>query len=486
MTPENRPIGFRAELQPKLQQKQTFQQIQYMDILLLNSLELTNRIYEELEQNPALEMSNEIVPTPSSEENTTRQEVSADDKDTSGTVVDTLDDDRDYTFRGSFQPSERDAKLEMMQNTPDRPENLQDYVYFQFLMMDLPDSTRIFGRDIIYNIEDDGFLKTPLEKIAELHKVDIETVEKVLRIIRRLDPPGIGARDISECLLAQISEDDNNFSLKKLIITQYLDQLKPYKLLRLSKLLNEPLDKVKEVVEEIKALNFHPSAGFSSKEIPFTIIPDVIVTKEGDSYEIKIQHEYFPSIVLSQYYQNMLASKSASGGDKNTKLFIRDKVKSARRFLQAIRLRDSSLRMVAEQILLQQRDFFDKGVEHLKPLFLKDVAKNLDFHLSTISRTTANKHIQTPHGLFSMKFFFSSTAETAEGNFYAQPSVLLALKEIVGKEDKTCPLNDPEIVKILQQKGFKISRRTVAKYRQILGIPNTAYRRVKSVPHGQD
>lgn len=473
MTPEPDTFRFKTGLQPRLEQKLklSFQQIQNMDILLLPTLELNARIYQEVEQNPTLEISEESDSDENvREEDNARKEIK-ENIDSPATVVDILDDDRDYTFRkSSWQRAElSDRKLEAMQNTPDKPESLQDYLHFQFLLMELSEKMKLIGNDIIYNIGDDGYLKTSLEDIAQTNNTSVESVKEVLKIIQKLDPPGVGAQNLAECLLMQLSEDDPNIELKKILISQHLAQLQPNKLPHLAKMLGKSLEKIQKMTEEIKSLNPHPAAGFSSENIPY-IIPDVVINKVDDgSYEIKLQKEPFSSLGISPYYRQMIATKQ---GDKETMNFIRQKIRSAGSLIETIALRKITLRQLAEQILALQRDFFDKGVENLRPLRMKEVAENLKVHLSTISRIVSNKYIQTPHGLFSMKFFFSTTAETAEGNSYAQPSILAAVKEIIGNEDKNNPLKDSQIAKALIEKQFTVSRRTISKYRQILNIPS--------------
>ncbi|MEW6026053.1 MAG: RNA polymerase factor sigma-54 [Planctomycetota bacterium] len=478
MTAKN-PYQFKAEMHPRMEQrlKLSFQQIQNMDILLLPALELTERIYQELEQNPTLEISDEAEPTVSEDKETPPVQVPEQppvDADSPETVVDVLDQEREPSYSQYWNRGEvMDAKIEAMQNTPDRPESLQDYLYFQFLLMELSEEMKALGKDIIYNIDDNGFLKTPVEGIAQAHNVSAETVESALQIIRKLDPPGAGSKNLAEYLLMQLPEDDKNSKLKRLLIGRYFDQLQPYKLPALAKTLNKPLEDIQKAVDEIKMLNPHPSAGFSSENIPY-IMPDVIIVKIEDNYEIKVQSEYFPSLVISRHYQELLADKNTDDRARN---FIRDKINAARGLLQAIQLRKITLREVARQIIFFQRDFFDNGIKHLKPLMMKEVAVKLGVHLSTISRVLANKYVQTPHGLFSMKFFFSSTSETAKGDFYAQPAIMAALKEVIEKEDKEHPLSDIQITDALKARNFVISRRTVAKYRDMIEIPNQSQRK---------
>lgn len=479
MTPEPDTFRFKTVLQPRLEQKLklSFQQIQNMDILLLPTLELNARIYQEVEQNPTLEISEESGSDEDAKEEDNSIKEVKENIDSPATVVDILDDDRDYTFRkSSWQRAElSDKKLEAMQNTPGKPESLQDYLHFQFLLMELSEKMKLIGNDIIYNIGDDGYLKTSLEDIAQTNNTPIESVREVLKIIRKLDPPGVGAQNLAECLLMQLAEDDPNIELKKILINQYLAQLQPNKLTHLAKMVGESLEKIQKMMEEIKSLNPHPAAGFSSEDIPY-IIPDVAINKiDNGSYEIKLQKEPFSSLGISQYYRQMIATKQ---DDKETMDFIRQKIKSAMSLIGTIALRKITLRQLAEQILVLQRDFFDKGVENLRPLRMKEVAENLKVHLSTISRIVSNKYIQTPHGLFSMKFFFSTTSETADGNSYAQPSILAAVKEIIGNEDKNNPLKDSQIATALIEKQFTVSRRTISKYRQMLNISSYSQRKI--------
>jgi RNA polymerase sigma-54 factor len=481
MTPDKKPHQFNSELQPSLSQKLkiTLQQIHNLDVLMLPSLELNDRIYQELEQNPTLEISGESEPSLSGEPGTPESEPAGPapaEPEAPESVVEMLDDERDYASRRSIWRGREmsDRKLDAMQNTPDRPESLQDYLYFQFLLIELPESVRRVGKNIIYNIDDDGFLRTSLEDIALTNNVPVADAEKALNIIKNLDPPGIGSKNLPEYLLTQLSEDDRNVSLKRLLINQYLERLQPNKLPEIAKELGLNLETLQQAVGEIKALQAHPAAGFSSENIPY-IIPDVIISRQNDDYEINVQSEYFPALIISRYYQDIISDKNA---DKQTLDYVRDKINAARSLIQAINMRKITLRQASREIVLAQRDFFEQGLEHLKPMMMKDMARKLGVHISTVSRVLSNKYVQTPHGLFSMKFFFSATSETADGDIYAQPALLKAIKDIVDNEDKKHPLSDMLIAEALKQKNFVIARRTIAKYRETLRIPNQSQRRI--------
>jgi len=477
----------------------SLQQIQNMDILQLPALELTDRIYKELEENPTLE----IIEPENSVSNTVEQrsedtvtgenlqdnEPVIDDQDIepgqTKNVLDILDNEREFPSRrrSEYLREFTERKAEAMQNTPAKPESIQDYLFFQFEMMDLPEQMKMIGNEIIYNISDDGYFKTNLDDVAlgcnkrlnpDQQPVTTGVVSEVLRIVQKLDPPGVAARSLPECLILQLQEIDPDLELKKIIIAHHLEHLHPNKLPALARILKKPFDRIERVVAEIKLLNPRPSSDFSADDVGY-ITPDVVISKVDSSFEIKVRNEYFPGLMISEYYARMVKSKTE---DKNTKQFIRQKILSAMGLIQAIQLRKVTLRQLSEQILALQYDFFESGVRGLKPLRMKEVAKNLKVHLSTISRIIANKYIQTPHGLFPAKFFFLSTTETAEGNFYSMPNIQSTLKEIIEKENKNKPLRDLEIGKALAEKQLKVSRRTISKYRQVMNIPSFTHRKI--------
>lgn len=506
MTP-NDPFKIKTEMQPRLQQKLklSIQQIQNLDILQLPALELTDRIYKELEENPTLEIIGETQTEASKQSQSAEEQkttsLNLDDSgegNVSGNVLEVLDYERDIPSRKRIESMREytERKAEAMQNTPAKPETLQDYVFFQFEMMDVPDTMKAIGKEIIYNISDDGYLRVSLEDIALRTNASVEDVQEVLRHIHKLDPPGIAARNLPECLLLQLSDNDPNLKIKKVLISQYLEQLQPHKIAGLAKLIKKSPDKIQKVVDEIKTLNPHPASDFSSEDVDY-VTPDIIISKidlpaeaseqtglpdaqPGGTYEIIIRNEYLPGLTISDYYQQLIKSKK---GDKDAKRYIRQKIMSAKGLMQAIQLRKVTLRQLAEQILLKQRDFFDGGIKSLRPLKMKDVAENLKVHLSTISRVVSNKYIQTPHGLFPVKFFFLNTTETAEGNSYSQPKIHAALKEIIERENKQKPLRDDQIAAALAEKQIIMSRRTVSKYRQFLNIPNHTYRKAIETQH---
>ena len=462
-------------MSPRMEQRQRLSavQIQAMKILQLQRMELINVIKQELEENPTLEVQEEQTTSPEeSPAQETREEPPGEKTD----IVESIDDTRDeMPHQRTYRSYDTESKKEeAIQNTPARAITLQDYIYEQFTTMNITDAERAIGEQIIYNINDEGYLKVPPEEIAQTAGVAVEAVIKVLRIIQKLDPPGVGACSLEECLLLQLDEDDVHLELKKTLIISHLKDIEENKLPLLAKTLDIQMEKLKAVVEQIEKLSPHPGVDFTPETAPY-IMPDIIIKDVDGSYEIILEKEYFANLRINRYYQQMVQQ---GRGDKKVSDFLRNKIESARRLINAIELRHRTLRRIAQEIVNAQSDFFRQGISRLNPLKMKDVAKHLKLHISTISRAIANKYIQTPSGLFNIKFFFSSAAENTSGEEIAQQKVLSVLKEIINGEDKKTPLRDIQIVEILKQWQFPISRRTVAKYRMMLKIPPVAKRKV--------
>ncbi len=466
---------FSLNMSPRMEQHQRLSavQIQAMKILQLQRLELINAVKQELEENPTLEVQDEqttnLEESPAQE---TREEL----PEEKSNIVESLDDSRDeMPHQRPYRSYDTVSKKEeAIQNTPARAITLQDYVYGQFIMVNITDAERAIGEQIIYNINDEGYLKVPVEEIAQTANITAEAVVSVLRIIQKLDPPGVGATSLEECLLLQLDEDDANLELKKTLITGHLKDIEENRLPLLAKTLDIQMEKLQTVVAQIERLNPHPGADFTPGTAPY-IVPDIIIKDVDGTYEIILEKEYFANLRINRYYQQMVQQ---GRGDKKTCDFIRGKIESARRLINAIELRHRTLRRIAQEIVNAQSDFFSQGISRLNPLKMKDVAKHLKLHISTISRAIANKYIQTPGGLFNMKFFFSAAAENTSGEEIAQQKVLSVLKEIVEQEDKKTPLKDIQIAELMKQRQFPISRRTVAKYRMMLKILPVAKRKV--------
>ncbi|MFH1227193.1 MAG: RNA polymerase factor sigma-54 [Planctomycetota bacterium] len=463
-------------MSPRMEQrlKLSALQIQAMEILQLQRMELLNKIKEELESNPTLEVieetesKDEPVAAP---ENTDENAEAAEEKED---IVEKIDNTRDEMPAPSYKRYDGvNKKDEAIQNTPAPTLTLQDYIYHQFIAINITDEQRKIGEQIIYNIDSEGYLKTPIEEIAQTTGVMPDLAKSVLTLIQHLDPPGVGATSLEECLILQLDDEDSELELKKTIISRYLKDIEENRIPQIAKKLGLSVEELNDVIKEIEHLNPHPGADFDPDKISY-VAPDVTIKEIDGNYEIILENDYIPRMRISNYYQQMAQQNI---GGKTARDFIQGKMESAKRLINAIELRQRTLRRISQTIVDIQTDFFKHGITRLKSLKMKEVAKKLGLHISTISRAISNKYIQTPNGLFRMKFFFSSSTEMPSGQQMTQQNVLNALKEIVNKEDKKTPLRDAQIMDILKSKQFPVSRRTVAKYRTMLKIPSIAKRK---------
>ncbi|MCK5579504.1 MAG: RNA polymerase factor sigma-54, partial [Planctomycetes bacterium] len=369
--------------------------------------------------------------------------------------------------------SSGDKKLEAFQNTPSKSISLQDYLYHQFIMMEISDEVKKIGENIIYNIDNNGYLQVSLEEITQATETSSEQAAEVLELIRKLDPPGVGAGNLAECLLLQLQEGDPDLELKKNLINQHLENIKLNKIPLIAKELNRSIDEIKKAVQEITSLNPHPGADFSGEKVPH-IMPDIIVRKIDGRYEVTLESGYIPNLAISSYYQGIAKDKASN---PKVKEFVTQKILSARRLMTAIQLRQTTLYRIAKEIVTVQGGFLDEGIAHLKPLKMQKVADELDLHVSTISRAIAAKYIQTPRGIFSLKFFFSRAAETISGEVQTHNRVIELIKKMITREDKKSPMSDEAIVEELKKEGVTVARRTAAKYRKLLKIPSSVRRK---------
>lgn len=459
------------DIHQRLEQKLilTPQLVQSLEILQLPIMELSTAIKQEMEENPTIELKEE---SESGEEETPTPAVAEDDK---GTMLKILDEGRgDFDKRRTTRRSEAiDAKIDAMQNTPDQTATLPDYLYQQFILMKVSERERTIGRHIIYNLNEQGLLRIPLEEIATLSQSNVEEVTSALETIQQLDPPGVGARDPKEQLLLQLDEADPNFKLKRKLITDHLEDIYQNRLPELASRFGLSLDELKIALEEIKSLRIRPARDFSPEKT-FYVTPDVMIEDIDDKYEIKLNKTFLPKLSISAHYRNILNDPSASA---ELKKFVREKIERAQNIISAVYLRQNTLRRITQEIINVQQDFLKNGPGHLKPLTMSELAERLGIHLSTVSRTIARKYIQTPQGIFTMRFFFVRFTETVHGEKQLKEHVVKALKELIDAEDKQQPLSDEAIAQALKPKGFNIARRTVALYRESLNIPTAQQRK---------
>ena len=447
---------------------------QAIKMLQLSNIELNEKIEEELIDNPALEIDekNSDYETPLDKEllqkKTSSDEKNTDDKDGS---------DWEYLF--ADRPRSRsegnideDNKRKFMEQTIYREETLHEYLIWQLRLVKIPHEDFEIGEILLSYIDSKGYLPVSLEVISDELDIPLEKLEELLDILQSLDPPGVGARDLKECLLIQL-KIRGSYPLAEKIISGYLNEIKLKKFDEISRKLKVSSSMVKEAFDIISKLEPYPGRQFYSDEIRY-INPEVIVEERDGRFEVIPNNYSIPRLKVSSTFENWSKEKNA---DKRIKNFALDKIKLAKSFITSIEMRESTLVRVMKKILDEQRDFFEKGPKYIRPLTLRDVSVHLDLHESTISRITSSKYVQTPFGVFQLKFFFSNPIPSEGDRDYSSTSIKEEIKDIIESEGTDKHLSDQKIADRLTQSGIQIARRTVSKYRKGLKILPSNLRR---------
>ncbi len=448
----------------KLTHVLTQQLQQAIKLLQLSQLELTQVIEQELKENPILE----ITEKEERDERAEKEEA----EESAQEVADMEEFLNIYTSSEEFVGRE-DREYPDYENIVRKPSNLRDYVRWQAGLSDFDPGERITAEWIIENIDDNGYLAYPLSEIAKSSNLPEESLGNVLSKIQKLDPPGIGARDLKECIKIQYEVKGEKDPAFEEILNGYFDLIQKSNLKEISKKTGYPIEKVKEVLEKIKGFDPKPGRNFSEDFVSY-VVPDVYVVKGEDGFEVYLNEEDVPELRMNSYYVELYRGK---GLDKETKGYIKNKIKQAEWFINSIQQRQKTLYLVAKSIVKFQEKFFESGVKFLKPLILRDVAQDIGVHESTVSRITTSKYMGTQHGIFELKFFFPTGISNEEGDQLSTNIVRDHILELVSREDKSSPLTDDEIVAVLKERhNVKIARRTVAKYRDILNIGSSRER----------
>ncbi|RKY29205.1 MAG: RNA polymerase sigma-54 factor [Planctomycetota bacterium] len=469
-------------LRQRLEQKLKLapQIIQSIEILQLPALDLQDLITRELEENPVLEIEQprepeeEYAPEPPSDAQLERKREQP-DYEVVNELEESLLEDNFYTRRPRRADDDGHGKMEAMKNAESRPISLQDYLFQQLSLLELDPRIREIGEYIIYNINDDGYLQYSLEDILE--SIDLPVLftmgEKALRAVQSLDPPGIGARDLKECLLLQLAENGHAASFEHELIENHLKDIELNRFPKIAKETGRSIDEVKECIRMISALNPRPGGLYAGASAP-VVNPDVVVTCVDGEYEVRLEDDYLPRIYVNPSYHALLKEQK-----NNPRIceIVRKKLDSARWLIDAIEQRRTTLFKIAKKVIEIQRDFFDKGITHLKPLKMQEVAEAIGVHNSTVSRAISNKYAQTPRGIFPLKFFFTGGTTAEDGTVESRMSVKQRVKDIIDNEDKSNPLSDDEIAERLKEMGFNVARRTITKYRCTMRIPSSRRRK---------
>jgi RNA polymerase sigma-54 factor len=434
-----------VKLQQRLEQKQVLQpqQILQAAILQLNAVNLEERILDELEINPALD---QVEGTNEPEEET------ADDDD--------LDWDQDY----EFEPPNIYEKKEYKDMPLPQKKDFVEYLADQLDLCDFIPNERAVAEEIIYNLDDNGYIAMEMELISDRFEMELVDVIGILKKIQTFDPKGIAARDLQECLLIQI--DDSKHPVAHKLLLEFFDDVANHRYDQLAEKVGCSEDEIKKALDVISHLNPKPGAGHESAET-ISVIPELIMYKRENNWVIVVNDSWLPDVQVNREYVDMLAGEL----DKKAKSFIKEKVDNAVWFVDAVSERRKTLTNVMQEIIKRQPEFFQGNLNQLKPMKLQDIADVLKVDVSTVSRSTRGKYVDTPYGIFELKSFFTEGMITTSGEEISTMQIKRLLKELLCEENKQHPYTDEKLKEILNMQGYPVARRTVAKYREQLHFP---------------
>jgi RNA polymerase sigma-54 factor len=460
--------------------------IQSMEILQLPIMALQERIEQELIENPVLENLRESSPSQIDEDDPAPPPAPEPEADAEPNEFDSLirlDENWSELYDEGPRRSraalseDSDRKLEAMQNMASRPRSFHDDLADQLSFFDSEPIVRELADYIIHNLDERGFLsKLSLQDVVRDFngRATLEEAEEALRLVQKLDPPGVGARDLRECLLLQLTPEIPCHDLLQVLISQHLDDIEHNRLPVIEKKTGIPLEKIKEALDHLGRLNLRPAGSFSSED-PHYVVPDLIVEQNDQGeYKVRLTDEHTPQVTISRYYQEQLRNKHT---DPQTREWIQKRIQSARWLIESIEQRRNTLLKVTQAIVDHQKVFLDRGPEFIEPLKMQQIADRVKVHVTTVSRAVDDKWVQTPRGIFPLKRFFGGGTTTTDGDEVAWDTIKQKLLEIIAKEDKQNPMSDEEIVDEMGRQGFKVARRTVTKYRQNLLIPSSRQRK---------
>ncbi|MGI9519259.1 MAG: RNA polymerase factor sigma-54 [Pirellulaceae bacterium] len=487
-------LTFGQHLQQKQTQTLAPRMIQSMEILQMPLTELQERIEQELSENPVLELKEQ---DPNLPDESTSQEKEGPDVEQKELVVDESGKNEDdferllnlnNEFPEHFDERPRTSsnrvqddinrQHDLIANIADRGESLQDYLLHQIGEMDIGEDLERMCERIISSLapEDGGYLKVALRDLLPPGADESQLVlaEQALSIIQRLDPPGIGARDLKECLLMQLTDDRPWLDEMRTLIAGHLEDLRDNRLPQIQKATGYSIEQIQQAWEQLRKLNPKPAARFADQFVQ-VVTPDLQADlDEHGNYVVKMDEGPGRRLFISKYYRQRLASGQATREEKD---FIKSKVLAAQWLIESIEQRRNTLSRVAQAIIDHQKDFFDKGPRHIQPLKMQQIADKVGVHVTTVSRAVDDKWIDTPRGIFPLRRFFVGGTQTDDGQDVAWDKIRIKLQEIIDAEDKSKPLSDDELVNRLKAEGFPVARRTVTKYRKKMGIPSSRKRR---------
>jgi RNA polymerase sigma-54 factor len=474
-------MEMRQQLKMTQQLVMTPQLQQAIKLLQLTRLELQTLVHQELMDNPLLEESAEVeeIREPDTLE-VAEQELEPTQEPADFHEVQTGEDTlRDwdsyldgYNYSSGEQFSGEDERPSF-ENLLTRKGTLIDHLLWQLHMGQYSEMDVRVGEVIIGNVDESGYLRASLAEVAAASNATEEDVLDVLECIQEFDPSGVAARDLRECLLIQARFLGMKGSPVEGILLNHLSDLEKRNYKQISRSLGVDINQVLVAAKIISGFDPRPGSSFNSEDVHY-ISPDIFVHKVGDDYVVMLNDEGLPNLKVSTHYADVRGNGSI---DSSAEEYISDKMRSAIWLIKSIQQRQRTIYKVAKSIIRFQREYFDRGIEYLRPLVLRDIAEDIGMHESTISRVTTNKYMQTPQGLFELKYFFNSGLSTSEGEFVASESVKNRIREIIEKEDPKKPLSDQKIAELLSGQTVNIARRTVTKYREMLKFGSSSERK---------
>jgi len=481
-------MAITQKLQTRLSQKLVLTPSlqQAIKLLPMTTLELAELLTQEIVENPMLEE----VPV----EEAQKVEPEAQTSEPEAEAPQTPDrpdanwDDQDYAYffgeyldDGSYRsrmPAEV-RELPPIENTLSTRSSLSDHLLWQLSLSTADDTQRTIGEAIIGNVNDDGYLVASLDELAAMGPWSIEAVETALAMVQCFDPVGVAARDLQECLILQLKHVGLDKTPAETIVTEYLRLLQNHQVPEIARRMGLTIDELKEHIEVVRHLDPKPGSRFAAAPSQY-VIPDVYITKVENEYVAVLSDEGLPQLRISPVYRRLLDKQAGDGSASadETRAYVKEKFRSALWLLKSVDQRQKTILKVANSIINFQREFLDHGIEHLRPLVLRDVADDIGMHESTVSRVVNNKYMHTPQGVYEMKYFFHSGISSTFGDSVSSVTIKSRIRKIIEAEDSRKPLSDSKIVSILQREGLVLARRTIAKYREELKIPTSNQRKI--------
>jgi RNA polymerase sigma-54 factor len=480
-------IELKQQLKLTQQLVMTPQLQQAIKLLQLSQLELQATVEQELQENPVLEEvldPDEELPRDLTREAETPEETAADASPDRADATQASDADKigdidwqnymdAYPQTGLAVVREDDERRSLEATLTKRP-TLQAHLEWQLQLSDWSDAERRAAEWIFGNLDDNGYLVSDVEEMARQSGTPEDVVAKILARVQALDPPGVAARDLRECLLLQLQQLDIDDPLVFALVEEHLEALQKRDFRGIARATGRSIEDVAAAAQVIASLEPRPGRAFGGDE-PVYITPDIYVTKVGDEFHIVLNEDGLPKLRINNLYRDVLARDKSVA--KDTRDYVQDKVRSALWLIKSIHQRQRTIYKVMESIMRHQREFFERGIAHLRPLNLRDVADDIGMHESTVSRVTTNKYAHTPQGIFELKYFFNSSINRVDGEAIASESVKEKIRKIIAAEDPRRPLSDQRIAEMLKNANIDIARRTVTKYRESMHILSSTKRR---------